>query len=377
MDNSMIGSSVLDIDTPALLIDLEKLEYNLKKMADFFKEKDSDLRPHIKTHKTPVLAHKQIKAGAIGIACQKLAEAETMAKAGLDDILITNEVVGDQKIRRLVNLAKTTDVKTVVDNKENVISISAAAQERGVEVGILVEVNTGMNRCGVLPGTPVLELAQEIDKQKGTKFLGLMGYEGHTVFIETYERRKREAQKALKLLIDTKELLERNGYECKIVNAGGTGTYDISGTYPGVTEVTAGSYLTMDVKYSGIEGVEFEQALSLLTTVISRPTHDRAILDAGMKAITIEFGMPLIKSAKGGAKLYKLAEEHGYVELEAPDTKLDVGEKIELVPSHGCTTINLHDRFYAIRDNQVESVWPIEARGKQRSIRDDNRPTPE
>jgi len=362
----MIGLERYVIDTPALLIDLEKMEYNIREMADFFKDKKANLRPHTKTHKTPILAHKQLNAGAVGITCQKLAEAEIMGMSGIRDILITNEIIGDMKIKRLVNLAKDIDVTVAVDDKENVKNISDAAQQKGVRVRILVEVNVGMNRCGVAPGEPALELAQEVEKQKGLEFMGLMGYEGHTVFIASYKEREREAKKALKLLVDTKKLIEENDIECNAVSAGGTGTYDIAGSYPGITEVEAGSYITMDAKYNSVEGIGgvFKQALSLLTTVISRPTDDRAIIDAGKKAITDEFGMPRIETEKGGMELYKLAEEHGYIKIETPMKGLNVGEKVELIPSHGCTTINLHDYYYGIRQGIVESIWPIEARGK-------------
>lgn len=367
MSKSIIGLEKYAINTPALLIDLEKMEYNISKMADFFRDKKVNLRPHIKTHKTPMIAHKQIEAGAIGITCQKLAEAEVMAEAGIKDILIANEIVGTQKIKRLVNLAKYTRIKVAVDNSKNIADVSEAAQEKGVKVGILVEVNTGMNRCGVYPGEPALRLAQEVERQKNLEFLGLMGYEGHTVFIKSYEERKRKAKEALNLLVDTKKLLEKKGLECKIVSAGATGTYNIAGSYPGITEIQAGSYVTMDTKYNGIQGIggEFKQALSLLTTVISRPTDDRAILDAGMKAISIDMGIPEIAYPKG-AKIDRLAEEHTYlVELEGTAKKqLKVSEKVEMKPSHGCTTINLHDYFYGIRDSIVESIWSIKARGK-------------
>lgn len=367
LDNYIIGSSKFDIDTPALLIDLEKMEYNIAKMADFFKGKKTNLRPHIKTHKSPVLAHKQIEAGAIGITCQKLGEAEVMTRAGIRDIFISNEIVGVQKIKRLVNLRKSTNIKVAIDNYENAKNISNAAREKGVKLGVLIELNIGMNRCGVSPGETALKLVQEINKLEGLEFLGLMGYEGHTVFIESYEKRECEAKKAIKLVNNTNKLFEKNGIRCKIVSCGGTGTYSITSSCPGVTEIEAGSYITMDTRYNTIEGIggEFKQTLSVLTTVISKPTDDRAILDVGMKGISKEFGFPQIKSDKVKAELYKLSEEHGFVKLLDPSDKwLNVGEKIELIPSHGCTTINLHDKYYGIRDGIVEIVIPIEARGK-------------
>ncbi len=367
MDKSMVGSEKYTINTPALLIDLDKMKFNITRMAHFFKDKEANLRPHMKTHKTPVIAHKQIKDGAIGITCQKLSEAEVMIEAGINDILIANEVVGIQKIKRLVNLAKYTRIKVAVDNTRNVADISEAAKEKGVKVGVLVEVDIGMNRCGVSPGEPALRLAQEVVKSEGLEFFGLMGYEGHCVFIKDYQERKKKANQALALLIMTKKLLEEKGLECRIVSAGGTGTYDIAGSYPGVTEVQAGSYATMDAKYSAIEGVggEFKQTLTILTSVISRPTDDRAILDVGMKAISIDMGFPEILYPKG-LKVSRLSEEHTFLIDLHSDAKrrLPIGTKIEMIPAHGCTTINLHDFLFGIRDEIVESIWRIEARGK-------------
>lgn len=361
----MIGMEKLAINTPALIIDLDKLDYNIRKMAEFFAGQRSVLRPHIKTHKTPIIAHKQIEAGAMGITCQKLAEAEVMALAGIHDIFIANEIVGANKIRRLVNLAKWTDLKVAVDSVENVRDISMAARERGATVKILVEVNIGMNRCGVYPGKASLDLAREVDKGKGVKFEGLMGYEGHTVFIPEFGEREAAAKVSLQSLIDTKNLLEKDGLECKIVSAGGTGTYSIAGSFPGVTEVEAGSYATMDGKYRSIDkiGKEFKQALTLLATVISRPDVDRAIIDAGKKAITEEFGLPIIDGFESEVELYRLAEEHGFLRTQGTKDNLKAGDQVELIPTHGCTTINLHDCFYGIRSGIVECIWPIQARG--------------
>lgn len=366
MDHPSIGYPVATIDTPALVICLEDLEYNIATMANFFRNKIAKLRPHVKTHKTPFLANKQMKAGAIGITCQKLSEAEVMARAGIRDILIANQIVSEQKIKRLIQLARYNDIKVAVDSKANIQDISKVAQNEGVTVGILVEVDVGMNRCGVPPGNPALQLAAETKKHKNLRFMGLMGYEGHTVFIPSYAERTREATKALALLVETKKLAEDNGLECLIVSAGATGTYDIAGSFPGVTEVQAGSYVTMDAKYNTVEriGGVFRQALTLLATVISRPSRDRAVIDAGMKSISYEFGMPTVKIGHNWLELSSLAEEHGIIQLPSSKIDLDPGEVVELIPTHGCTTFNLHDYIYCVRDGIVEGVWPIEARGK-------------
>jgi D-serine deaminase-like pyridoxal phosphate-dependent protein len=367
MDRYIVGAKVEEIETPALLLDLANMEYNLNKMANFVKENKKFIRPHFKTHKSPFLAHKQIEAGAIGITCQKLSEAEVLAKSGIKDILITNEIVGKQKIRRLVNLAAYIDLKVSIENDKNAEEISNAALAKGVVINYLVEVNIGMNRCGVEPGVSTLKLVHKINNLKGLNFLGIMAYEGHTMFIESLRERQKETIKALKKVSETKKILEKEGIFCQIVSCAGTGTYMITGKYPDVTEIEAGSYLTMDTKYRTIEGIgdTFKTALSLLTTIISIPSNDRIILDAGMKSISKEFGMPLLKNSIGGGELYKLSEEHGAIKVRENAEKIfSIGQKLELIPSHGCTTINLHDVYYGIRSGIVECVLPIEARGK-------------
>jgi len=357
---AFVGMGKEEIDTPALLLDLEKLEANLDRMADFFADKPAALRPHTKTHKCPVIAHQQIERGAIGVTCAKLDEAEAMARAGIQDILIANEIVGRRKIERLAGLAGWTEVMVAVDDARNVADLSAAATSKGVSLRVLVEVNVGMGRCGVEPGEPAVALARQVASSPGLVFEGLMGYEGHAVMRPTFEERMKLARAAMALLVSTKKHIEAAGLEVRIVSGGGTGTYNITGTYLGVTEVQAGSYVTMDVRYRDC-GVGFECALTCLATVISTPRPGVAITDAGMKALTPEFGMPEVVGLEG-VTVAKLSEEHGALALTEA-ASLRPGDKIELIPSHGCTTINLHDHFYALRNGVVEAIWPIAARG--------------
>ena len=360
-DATLIGLRRDQIDTPALLLDLDALERNIRRMADFFSGRPAHLRPHSKTHKTPQIARLQIAAGAPGVTCAKVGEAEALVAGGVTDLLIANEIVGATKIARLMSLCRQARITVAVDDPTNVAALSQAAQDYGVTLGILVEVNVGMNRCGVEPGEPALALAREVLAAPGLEFRGLMGYEGHCVAIPEREKREAECRKAMTMLVDTARFLESSGVPVAEVSGGGTGTYDISGQFPGVTEIQAGSYATMDASYQKL-GLGFECALTVLTSVISRPTRDRAVCDAGMKAITNEFGLPVVKDLPD-VKLARLSEEHGRLELqEASD--LRVGDKIELIPSHGCTTINLNDRFYGLRDGRVEVVWPIAARGR-------------
>lgn len=356
----MQNISKFDIDTPALLIDIDKMERNIKKLADFFKRQSSNVRPHTKTHKSPVLAHKQIQAGARGITCAKLGEAEVMAAAGIRDILIANQIVGTEKIARLANLAHHCDIMVAVESLENVNDLSAAAKAVGSTIRVLIEVDVGMHRCGVKSAEEALKLAQAILQKPGLRFEGIMGYEGHAVMIPDLEDRRKACLDSMQVLISVKEILEKNGIKVKIVSAGGTGTYNIAGAYPGVTEVQAGSYIVMDAHYHEVLQ-DFECALTLLATVTSRPDKRTAIIDAGMKAMTFEFGMPQLIGVPG-AVISFLSEEHGHIFIEDADPK--VGQKVELIPSHCCTTINLHDRYHAVRGDRLEAIWDIAGRGK-------------
>ena len=361
---SLIGMHKLELDTPALLIELDKLESNIERMANYFKTVNAELRPHLKTHKTPMLAHKQIAAGAIGITCAKLGEAEAVIHAGIRDVLVANQIIGRQKIARLINLAKHSEIMVAVDNAQNVTDILDAAAAKGVTIRILVEVNTGMNRCGVEPGKPALELARHVLRSPHLKFEGLMGYEGHTVAKPNYAEREAAVRQSVQLLVETKHYLEKHGVAVSIMSGGGTGTFSITGSVPEMTEVQAGSYVFMDATYRNVEGVgeHFACALTVLATVVSRPTPERIIVDTGLKVLAKEFGIPQPVGIEG-VEMTGLSEEHGKMNANA-SVSLTPGDKLEILPTHCCTTVNLHDRYYGIRDGIVESVWDIAARGK-------------
>lgn len=362
MQGLSIGMNVTDIDTPALCLDIEIVEANIKRMAGYFQDSPMRLRPHAKTHKSPMLAQMQMAAGAIGITCAKLGEAEVMATAGLKDLLIANQIVGPVKIARLVNLASYTEVMVAVDNADNVADLNEAAEAKGVRLRVLIEVDIGFHRCGVTPGQATLDLARKVVASPGLRFEGLMGYEGHRVFIEDVEERKQKTEDDLELLIETVELLHRDGIPVKIVSSGGTGTYFITGTYPGITEIQVGSYITMDSQYRQDVGIDFDYGLTLLATVISTRGEDHAINDAGLKTVTRDFGLPIVIDPPGW-EITDLSEEHGYLHrLDGPPLK--VGDKVVIVPNHGCTTINLHDNYHVIRRGILEAVWPIAGRGK-------------
>lgn len=350
-----------ELDTPALIVDLGRLKRNIQKMSDFFKEKSAKLRPHFKTPKTIEIAKMQLETGAIGITCAKVSEAEVLVRAGIKDILIANEIVGETKIKRLIRLwKKGAEVKVAVDSEENVKQLSDLAQKAGIKIGVLVDINIGLPRCGVSPEKGV-ELARLVSQSPGLKLKGIMGYEGHIVLSEDKNFRENECKKALAKLIYAKELIEADGHELQIVSAGGTGTYYLTGTYPGITEVQAGSYCLMDTRYDKL-GLGFEKALTVQATVISKAFPNFIITDAGEKTMSIEFGMPELIGYPG-CRLVMLSEEHGHILVEGSPPELKVGDKVEFYPSHICTTVNLNNWLWVVDGEKVIDCWKVSARG--------------
>lgn len=351
-----------EIDTPALLLDARALTANIRRLADYFTGRHCKLRPHFKSHKCAAIARKQMEAGAVGITCAKLGEAEAVADAGIRNILIANQIVGPLKIRRLIELCRRADPMVAVDSAENVEMLSALAGAAGVSIGVLVEVDVGMGRCGAAPGPPALELARQVAAAPGLRFEGLQGYEGHSVDLRDETERKEKTRQSLKLLVDTRRLIERSGIRVNIVSGGGTGTYDVTGNCEGIDELQAGSYAAMDWWYADIRP-EFQQAMSLLVTIISRPKPGLAIVDVGRKGIGAEWGNPRVKALSGAQVVGGLSEEH--MKLALPETApLRIGDRLELIPSHGCTTSNLYPEFIVHQDGRPVARWPIEGRGK-------------
>lgn len=360
-----VGTSKWELDTPALILDLDVIEGNIALMEEFLRGRAARIRPHMKTHKTPALAYKQLAAGAIGVTCAKLGEAEVMANAGIRDILIANQIIGPIKIERLMSLATRTDVMVAVDDPQNVRDLNEAAGRWGVRPRVLVEVDNGTHRCGVQRGEPTIQLAAYVAEASNLRLAGVMGYEGFAVFIPDAEERAAAARGAMEILTGAADDCRGAGLPIEIVSGGGTGTYATSGAYPGVTEIQAGSYITMDGRYKSI-GMPFECGLTVLASIISRPRPEVLITDLGMKQVSHEFGMPEVLDVPG-ATLTRLSEEHGLVELEDPGSMtLQAGDKLEILPSHGDTTINLHDYFFGVRGDRLEVVWPVAARGKSR-----------
>jgi D-serine deaminase-like pyridoxal phosphate-dependent protein len=360
-----IGAHISELDTPTLVIDLDALERNIETMARYIRGVPAELRPHEKTHKCPIIAHKQLEAGAIGITCAKLGEAEAMAAAGIRDILIANQVVGEPKVTRLVNLTKHSDVIVAVESVGNVRHLAEASRSKGTKLNVIIEVDVGNNRCGTAPGEPTLELAREIIKHPSLNMRGLMGYEGFCQAIADIDERREKATKAMDKLVSTRDLLDDKGFSTEIVSAGGTGTHMITAEHPGVNEVEAGSYIFMDTSYRLIEGLDmYDHALTVLSTVVSTPRPGVTVCDAGRKTITFEPGRPM-PLAKGldGVTYVAASEEHGRLSVRE-DSGLRMGDKMEFIVSHCCTNVNLYDQYHCIRDDHLEAIWEITARGR-------------
>ncbi len=358
LERRTIGQAIEALPTPALLVDEERLSQNLQKMAAFFAAGQSRLRPHVKSHKCSALALRQIRAGAIGITAATVEEAQAMASAGVRDILIANQIVNPYWVECLLQVARICDLKVAVDSAALAQQLSAAAEHAGVELGAVVEVDVNMGRCGCPPGEPACQLAHLVAGLPHLRLRGFMGYEGHAVGIEDPGERARVCREAMAQLVGTAKRAREQGLPVEIVSAGGTGTHDVAGRYPGVTEVQAGSYALMDLQYRRVVP-GFEHALTILSTVISRPTASRAVTDAGLKSMSTEFGLPAV-TGLSGVVLEDLSEEHGILRIEDPQHPLAPGARVQLYPSHGCTTVNLHRRLYLVRDGKVSGVWAID-----------------
>jgi D-serine deaminase-like pyridoxal phosphate-dependent protein len=360
----MIGCSKWDIDTPALVLDLGVMERNIDRMATTFREAGVGWRPHTKAIKTPALAHKLLRAGALGVTCAKVGEAEVMAAAGIRDILIANQIVGASKIARLVNLLPYADVVVGVDSRENVEALNRAACDVGRQLRVVIEVDVGMHRAGVLP-LDAVEFARFVSSQPGLRFAGVMGWEGQTVGIPDRAEKERAVVESVRLLTDCARACADAGLPCEIVSCGGTGTYAITSRLPGVTEIQAGGGIFADVYYREVMHVDHECALTILATVTSRPTPSRIICDAGKKSMSSDAAVPRplldLKVESVG-----LSAEHARISLASPSEAPRIGDKIEFVVGYSDTTTMLHDEIFGVRDGRLEVVWPILGRGKLR-----------
>ena len=365
-----LKQNVNEVPTPALLIDLDIFERNLQTLATFLKGRKTTFRPHGKAHKSPAIGKLQLASGATGLCAAKLGEAEVLINGGIKDVLITAEVVGRRKIERLMALAAVTpDVKVVVDNEQNAADLSAAALAAGRKLKVAVDVNVGQNRTGLDTPAEVVALAQTIGRQKGLELVGMQAYGGNNQHIIGFANRRAVNERSLDRAAAARQALEKAGFTVQMVSVGGTGTYNIDADYPGVTEIQPGSYIFMDAHYRSIGGrdqdsfSDFGNSLSVLTTVISRPSNGRAITDGGNKALTTDESMPEPKDLTG-VSYEPGGDEYGIISLRKPSRDLRVGDKVEFVPGHCDTTVNLYNVFFGVRKGIVEQVWPIEGRGR-------------
>ena len=356
-----IGIPKNELDTPALWVDLNKMESNVQRLATYFREAGKGWRPHTKGIKTPAIAHKLIQAGAMGLTCAKLGEAEVMAAAGIKDILIANQVVGRKKVERLANIQRHADVMVAVDSIENAREISGAASTKGVMVRVLIEVNSGMDRCGLEPGQPVVDLAKQVVGLPGVRLAGVMAWEGHVVAMQDRIEKKRVCEASVLKLVDSAKMCRAAGIPIEIVSCGGSGSYTITSHIDGVTEIQAGGAVFTDVTYRSW-GVPLDPSLFVLTTIVSRPTATRAVCDSGQKTIDSIAASPQIVGYEG-VTMKGLSAEHGTMELSGPEVPLKVGDKVDLMVSYGDFTVYKHDYLYGVRDGIVETQWAVQARG--------------
>ncbi len=368
-----IDQTLSEIDTPALIVDLDAFERNLDTMATKVNEAGVTLRPHSKTHKSPWIAHKQKERGAIGICCQKISEAEIMAAGGIENILVSNQVLGNTKLDRLAILNRDARVMVCVDHIDAIPEISSAAARYDVTIDTLVEIEVGGGRCGVIPGEDALKLARAIADDPHLNFTGLQAYHGSAQHIRDHIERQTAIAKAVQKTADTLDLLITEGLDCEIVGGAGTGTFEMEAASGIYTELQAGSYVFMDADYAvnksaGGEPFDtFEHALFVYATVMSQPNENKVVVDAGHKATSIDSGYPLPWQLSG-SEITGMSDEHAVIDITRVNKKPVRGDKILLVPSHCDPTVNLHDWYIGVRDLQiatsrVEHIWPVSARG--------------
>jgi D-serine deaminase-like pyridoxal phosphate-dependent protein len=360
------GDSVEDIDTPALVVDLDPLERNLDLMANAVRGSGIALRPHAKSHKCPDIALLQEERGAVGICCQKVGEAEAFVAAGIRDVLVTNEIVGSRKQDRLARLARDATIGVLADDAASVLHLGAAARAAGVTIEALVEIDVGAQRCGVLPGAAALAVALAIARTPGLAFRGIHAYHGAAQHLRTPDERKAAIARAVAFAQETKATIEAAGIECRTVTGAGTGTWQQerdSGVY---TELQPGSYVFMDADYHrnalAPDEHHFEQSLYVQAAVMSTPARDRVIVDAGLKAFAFDSGPPQIYGARG-LTYVKASDEHGVVAVAEDARPPVIGDRVWLIPGHCDPTVNLYDWIVGVRGSRVECLWPVAARG--------------
>jgi D-serine deaminase-like pyridoxal phosphate-dependent protein len=359
---------ISDLDTPVLLADGDAVERNMARMAKLASDANIAWRPHAKAHKSPQVTEMQIAAGACGICCAKLGEAEVLAAGGAKDILITTPVIGLSKLTRLTQVANQATVSVVVDDLTNVAEMDMCAHTAGVRLDVVIEVDVGQGRCGVQPGEAVLELAYRVMQADWLNFKGLQGYQGSIQMTDSFAERSQAAANALAKLTASAEVIRTAGIPCEYLTGGGSGTSVIDAASGGLTELQPGGYLFMDARYREIEWddgnkIPFEQSLTVMASVISKPANNRCILDMGLKAVSSDGGPPVPLGVPGATFKFG-GEEHGELTWADGACPLALGDKVIFVPTHCDTTVNLYDRFIVTSGDDVTGVWDIAARGR-------------
>ena len=354
------GTPIDELDTPCLILDMDSLDHNMEVMASYYEGKSSKLRGHSKNHKTPALALRQIrKGGTVGGVCSaKVAEAEVMVHGGIPSVFITSELIAPFKIQRLCALAQQAEMLVACDDPQNAADLSKAAVALGVDLGVVIELETGLRRCGVQDTEQGVALARTIHNLPGLTFRGIMS---HQVISPLPDREDRvtEGRRVIQSVIDLKDGIEADGIPVEIVSTGETWSYDVAGEIPGVTEIQGGSYLVMETAYGYMS--EFQQAGKVLTTVISTPRAGVAVGDAGIKAVGSLRGLPAV-DGRPGITVESMDGDHTVFSL-AHGVKLRIGDQLALVPSQQDAMVSRWDRFIGVRDGKVETVWDIQARG--------------
>ena len=362
-----VGMALEDVSTPALIVDLDAFETNVDYMRKFVEAKNIRLRAHAKTHKSADIALYQIKhGGACGVCCQKVSEAEAIVAGGVQDVLVSNQVADPRKIERLALLAGKARVIVCVDDLGNIDDLSSAATKAGTTIECLVEIDCGAGRCGVQWGQPVVNLATKIASSAGLKFAGLQAYQGAAQHMHDFEERKAKIDTAIAQVADTVELLKKEGLECDIVGGAGSGSYYFEGSSGIYNEMQCGSYVFMDADYQRVKDEngnfisEFQNSLFIWTSIMSKTKEDVAICDAGLKAQSVDSGLPVI-FGRTDVEYVKCSDEHGVI--SDPSNVLKLNDKLKLIPGHCDPTCNVYDWYVGVRDGKVECLWPVTARG--------------
>ncbi|OJJ39649.1 hypothetical protein ASPWEDRAFT_169481 [Aspergillus wentii DTO 134E9] len=365
MYSPRIGDSLATLDTPSMIVDLDLMEANIQKLFDRLLPTGLNIRPHLKTTKSATLAHKLAAAGAKGCCVAKVSEAEAIAGAGFDDILITCEIIGAPKVKRLVELFRRhRNIRIVVDSEVGATAINDALAGSGIEepIAVLVDVDVGLSRTGVRAGEPALALARHVSTLKHLRLIGVQGYEGHVQHLHDREDRQRECLASMKILTDTADAFRHAGHDIQVVTGGGTGTAEFCATVPGMTELQPGSFIFMDTDYRNAVGTFYSNSLTLLATVISKQGERQVTIDTGLKSLTTDSGLAECKDDR--YKHNNLGDEHGSLSWEEGTPALVVGDRVEMIPSHIDPTVNLHDFYYAYRNGVIEEIWAVDSRGK-------------